>query len=92
MGGDLALPVVQGRRPLPVRVANRYLDKLLTAAERDPVLAERFLRVGHFLDAPSALLRPAVVRRVLVGNRRRHTPGPAVMAEPAQATAGEAIP
>ena len=84
--------MVQGPRPLPVRVANRYLDRLLTAAERDPVLAERFLRVGHFLDAPSALLRPAVVRRVIAGNRRRHTPGPAVMAEPAQPTAGEAMP
>jgi hypothetical protein len=39
--GDLALPQVQGPRPLPARVINAYVNQVLTAAERDPVVAER---------------------------------------------------
>ena len=36
VGADLALPQVQGPRPLPVRVINAYVNRVLTAAERDP--------------------------------------------------------
>jgi 2-polyprenyl-6-methoxyphenol hydroxylase-like FAD-dependent oxidoreductase len=71
MGGDLALPEVQGALPMSGRVVNAYLDRLLAAAERDPVLTERFLRVTGFLDPPARLFGPAVVRRVVAGNVRR---------------------
>jgi 2-polyprenyl-6-methoxyphenol hydroxylase-like FAD-dependent oxidoreductase len=40
VGSDLALPQVQGPRPLPVRVINAYVNRVLTAAERDPEVAE----------------------------------------------------
>ena len=70
-GGDLALPEVEGARPLPLRVINAYLGRVLTAVERDPVLTEQFMRVTHFLDPPNRLFRPAVLRRVLTGNLRR---------------------
>jgi 2-polyprenyl-6-methoxyphenol hydroxylase-like FAD-dependent oxidoreductase len=46
VGADLALPQVQGARPLPVRIINAYINRLLTAAERDPAVAEQFLRVA----------------------------------------------
>jgi 2-polyprenyl-6-methoxyphenol hydroxylase-like FAD-dependent oxidoreductase len=72
IGGDLALPEVEGPRPLTLRAVNAYVGRLLTAAERDPVVAEQFGRVNNFLDPPSKLLGPAMVRRVIAGNLRRH--------------------
>jgi 2-polyprenyl-6-methoxyphenol hydroxylase-like FAD-dependent oxidoreductase len=76
VGSDLALPQVQGPRPLPVRVINAYINRVLTAAEHDPAVAERFLRVAALQDPASRLFRPSIVRRVLVGNLRRR-PEPA---------------
>ncbi|PXY35375.1 FAD-dependent oxidoreductase [Prauserella flavalba] len=67
VGGDLALPEVEAPRPLAVRLSNRYVERVLTAAERDPVLAARFMRVSAFVDPPSALLRPSAVARALAG-------------------------
>jgi 2-polyprenyl-6-methoxyphenol hydroxylase-like FAD-dependent oxidoreductase len=71
VGGDLALPEVDGPRPLPVRVINAYMDRLLAATEQDSVLAGQFFRVTGFLDPPTKLFHPAVLRRVLTGNLRR---------------------
>jgi 2-polyprenyl-6-methoxyphenol hydroxylase-like FAD-dependent oxidoreductase len=77
VGSDLALPQVQGPRPLPVRVINAYIDRMLTAAERDPVVAEQFLRVAALQDPASRLFRSSTARRVLFGNLRRR-PEPAI--------------
>jgi 2-polyprenyl-6-methoxyphenol hydroxylase-like FAD-dependent oxidoreductase len=75
VGSDLALPQVQGPRPLPVRVINAYLNQVLTAAERDPAVAQQFLRVATLQDPASRLFRPSTARRVVFGNlRRRPTP------------------
>ena len=76
-GSDLALPQVQGPRPLPVRVINIYVNRVLTAAEHDLVVAERFLRVASLQDPVTRLFRPSTARRVLLGNLRRH-PEPAI--------------
>jgi 2-polyprenyl-6-methoxyphenol hydroxylase-like FAD-dependent oxidoreductase len=74
-GSDLALPQVQGPRPLPVRVINAYVNRVLTAAERDPTVAERFLRVASLEDPATRLFQPSTARRVLLGSlRRRHAP------------------
>src|SRR5882757_2249039 len=67
---DLALPQVPGNLPRTGRVTNAYLDRLLAAAERDPALTEQFFRVTTLLDPPSRLLRPSVIRRVLLGSPR----------------------
>jgi 2-polyprenyl-6-methoxyphenol hydroxylase-like FAD-dependent oxidoreductase len=74
-GSDLALPQVQGPRPLPVRVINAYVNRVLTAAERDPTVAERFLRVASLQDPATRLFQPSTARRVLLGSlRRRRAP------------------
>lgn len=70
-GSDLSIPQVEGPRPLPVRLVNAYINLVLTAAERDSVLAERFLKVQYLLVPPTTLMRPATMARVLIGNLRR---------------------
>jgi 2-polyprenyl-6-methoxyphenol hydroxylase-like FAD-dependent oxidoreductase len=70
-GADLSLPQVKGPRPLPVRVTNAYVNRALTAAEHDPVVAERFLRVAALQDPPPRMFRPSTALRVALGNLRR---------------------
>ena len=77
IGSDLALPQVQGPRPLPVRAINAYINRVLTAAERDPAVAEQFLRVASLQDPATRLFRPSTARRVVLGNLRRR-PEPAI--------------
>ena len=66
LGADLALPQVQGPRPLPGRAINAYVSRALIAAERDPAVAEQFLRVASLQCLPTRLFRPAIALRVLV--------------------------
>jgi 2-polyprenyl-6-methoxyphenol hydroxylase-like FAD-dependent oxidoreductase len=65
-GGDLAMPpqVVPGPRPLPLRAVNSYVDRVLTAAEHDPVMAWRFFDVTGLNAPASALFTPDSLRRV----------------------------
>ncbi|MDP8970069.1 MAG: hypothetical protein M3N52_06175 [Actinomycetota bacterium] len=70
-GADLALPVVEGPRPLEVRLVNAYMRRLMAVAAHDPLVATAFTRVAGMLDPPQSLLRPAVVLRVLSGRLRR---------------------
>jgi 2-polyprenyl-6-methoxyphenol hydroxylase-like FAD-dependent oxidoreductase len=70
-GADLSLPEVEGPRPLPVRIANNYVDRVLAAAESDIVVAEQFARVIAFLDPPTSLFHPALIARVAATNLRR---------------------
>ena len=81
VGADLSLPQVQGPRPLPVRVLNVYVAWVQRAAERDPVVAEQFLRIASLQDPPTRLFRPSTVRRVLLPNLRRRR-SPAIGATP----------
>lgn len=74
-GADLSLPQVKGPRPLPVRVTNAYVNRALTAAERDPLVAERFLRVAALQDPPPRMFRPSTALRVALANlRQRRAP------------------
>lgn len=71
IGSDLALPEVEGPRPWGVRIGNAYVDRILTAAETDPAVADRFLRISGLYDPPRTLAHPALVARVCAANVRR---------------------
>jgi 2-polyprenyl-6-methoxyphenol hydroxylase-like FAD-dependent oxidoreductase len=79
-GADLALPVVEGRRPLPVRIVNAYMRRLLAVATHDPAVATIFMRVTGMVDPLATLFRPTVAFRVLRPARGRTgaaaSPGP----------------
>lgn len=65
VGGDLGFPGVQGRRTMKVRMGNMYIPRLQAAAAQDGVLSEAFLRAAGLVDPPTALMRPAIISRVL---------------------------
>lgn len=65
VGNDLAIPSVPGPRPLPVRVINAYVGRLMKVAAHDAVVARAFLEVLHLLKDPPSLFAPAVLWRVL---------------------------
>ena len=71
VGGDLALPEVDGHRPLTMRLTNKYVERLQTAAESDLEVAEQFTRVIGLLDPPSRLMRP---KMLVHAARRRRSP------------------
>jgi 2-polyprenyl-6-methoxyphenol hydroxylase-like FAD-dependent oxidoreductase len=88
VGSDLALPQVQGPRPLTVRLINAYIHRLLVAAEHDPIVATRFLRVTAFLDKPPRLMTLPIVARVISANRRIHRPASTAQPEPTGGRSG----
>jgi 2-polyprenyl-6-methoxyphenol hydroxylase-like FAD-dependent oxidoreductase len=88
VGADLALPQIEGPRPLQVRLVNAYLRRLFVAAEHDPVVGERFLQVSTFLMKPPALLSPRIVARVVAGNRRARRAATEVPVDLERAPAG----
>ena len=89
---DLAFPEVQGRRTPSMRVTNRLVERVLTAAESDAVIGTQFFRVTGLLDPPTRLLHPSFLYRVATVNRRgaqRHSqPQPAVVVDRAGSRTG----
>lgn len=71
VSADLALPQIDGRRSMSTRLMNRYIERVLAAAESDIVVAEQFIRVENLVDPPQSLLHPSFVRRIAAANRRR---------------------
>jgi 2-polyprenyl-6-methoxyphenol hydroxylase-like FAD-dependent oxidoreductase len=65
VGGDLGFPGVEGRRTMKVRMGNFYIPRLQAAAVNDGALSDAFLRAAGLVDPPTALMRPAVISRVL---------------------------
>ena len=76
VAADLALPQMQGPRPPPARIINAYVNRVLTAAERDPAVAERFLRVAALQEPVTRLFRLPTALRVVLGKLHRR-PEPA---------------
>jgi len=70
-GSDLRHRQVKGARPPMLRFINWYIDKLHLAATEDSTLTIAFLKVVNLMMPPSSLLRPAMARRVWLGNLMR---------------------
>jgi 2-polyprenyl-6-methoxyphenol hydroxylase-like FAD-dependent oxidoreductase len=73
VGGDLALPEVEGDRPVLLRLTNAYVDRLLHVAEHDPLVAAAFNDVADLLAPQWNIMLPRVLWRVLWGPHRRPT-------------------
>ncbi|KOX24109.1 NAD(P)/FAD-dependent oxidoreductase [Nocardiopsis sp. NRRL B-16309] len=67
---DLSFPGVSGRRTLQVRMAQTYLTLVQIAATRDEKVTTAYMRAAGMVDRPEALMRPAMVLRVLRGALR----------------------
>jgi 2-polyprenyl-6-methoxyphenol hydroxylase-like FAD-dependent oxidoreductase len=74
-GSDLANPRITGPRPMSWRITNTYMQRLLRAAQQDPVVASAFIRVIGMLARPSELMHARVLSRVLTGSLLRHRAG-----------------
>ena len=66
-GADLGDPGVDGRRTAGWRLLNRYINRLLTVAHHDPLVADAFLRVNAMMAPPPHLFRPRIAFRTLRG-------------------------
>ncbi|ASY34714.1 MULTISPECIES: NAD(P)/FAD-dependent oxidoreductase [unclassified Streptomyces] len=88
---DLGFDGVEGKRDLKVRVGQRYLAMVQTAATRDPVVTRGYMRAAGMLDRPEQLMRPAMILRVLL-NALRGPAGraavPPALADPAPSRSG----
>ena len=81
-GSDRRYPG-QAPKPLPERLLDRYVDRLLQVAPGNDGVALAFMRVLHLLEPPPSLLTPSVAYHVLRGptadrRPRRSVPSRAV--------------
>jgi hypothetical protein len=56
-----------------VRLSNKYVDRLQTAAETDVEVSEQLTRVVSLLDPPAMLLHPKMLLRAARRRRPRQT-------------------
>jgi 2-polyprenyl-6-methoxyphenol hydroxylase-like FAD-dependent oxidoreductase len=68
---DLCLPEIDGTPPLFTRLLNAYVNRVLTAAEYDTAAVNQFFRVTALIDPATRLLRPGIMWRAVLANRRR---------------------
>jgi 2-polyprenyl-6-methoxyphenol hydroxylase-like FAD-dependent oxidoreductase len=64
-GSDLAYPEVKGDPTRAMRIASRYVDRVLGVAERDPEVARRFMAVAGLVEPRTAIFHPRVLGPVL---------------------------
>ena len=69
-GGDFTFPETTGAKPPGTDVVNRYVRRVVIAAQHDPEVARVLWDVQGLLAAPPSLMRPRTLVRVLRGSRR----------------------
>ncbi|MFG3409863.1 FAD-dependent oxidoreductase [Streptomyces sp. NPDC048142] len=75
---DLGFDGVEGKRDLKLRIGQRYLAMVQTAATRDRSVTRGYMRAAGMLDRPEQLMRPGMIVRVLL-NALRGPAGPAAV-------------
>lgn len=66
VGADFGFPETQGPKPRGTSVLSWYLSRLLRHAQTDGVLTDAFVRVQMMERPPLSLMRPGIIRRVLI--------------------------
>ncbi|HYO49221.1 MAG TPA: FAD-binding protein [Chloroflexia bacterium] len=69
-GEDFRYPQIEGKRPPPLPVMHRYLNRVFTAEAHDPYVVQQFLQVLHMMKPPTAMFMPPVMLRVLTARWR----------------------
>jgi 2-polyprenyl-6-methoxyphenol hydroxylase-like FAD-dependent oxidoreductase len=78
-GEDLRYPTTTGASAGPVtRLTHRWLDRVMSAANTDPVVNAAFIDVAALLATPATLFRPSLAWRVLRVRRPSGAVDPAV--------------
>ncbi|HEU5475565.1 MAG TPA: FAD-dependent monooxygenase [Actinophytocola sp.] len=62
---DLSFKGVEGNRTLKVRMGQKYLKLVQTAATRDGAVTAAYMRAAGLVESPESLMRPSMVLRVL---------------------------
>jgi len=70
---DFVVLPVAGWRSIPRLFLYWCQDRVMAAAANDIVLTELFVRTIHLVDSPTRLMHPAMLRRIISGQRRRAT-------------------
>ena len=70
VGSDFAYDETTGPKPPGTDLINRYMDRVITAAQHDDAIALRFNEVVAMVRKPEALLTPAFAFRVFRATRR----------------------
>lgn len=66
VGEDFRHPETRGRRSLATGLVNRYVTRVHRATHRDAIVYSEFIRVANLMAPPAVLMRPSIMRRVLL--------------------------
>jgi 2-polyprenyl-6-methoxyphenol hydroxylase-like FAD-dependent oxidoreductase len=66
VGEDFRYPETEGKKPPFTDMINEFVVKVHKATQRDPVVYAQFLRVMNLMAAPTSLLSPRILWRVLL--------------------------
>jgi hypothetical protein len=69
-GADFMMPETTGPKPPGTDLVNRYLKRVLVAAQVDSDVASAVARVQNLLAPPPSLMKPAIMLRVARAARR----------------------
>ena len=70
-GEDFRYPTTEGGRPsAATRLMHRYLDRILSTATTDDIVADAFIKVLQMIAPPTTLFAPGVLARTLRGPTR----------------------
>jgi 2-polyprenyl-6-methoxyphenol hydroxylase-like FAD-dependent oxidoreductase len=70
VGGDFVSPQTTGPKPPLTDLMNRYVSRLVVAAQSDPVVTGQFAKVTNLMAPPPSLLKPGIALRVWRGSRK----------------------
>jgi hypothetical protein len=83
VGADFSYPETTGPKPPGTDLVNRYVKRVVVAAQRDEVVADAMWNVQGLLAPPPSLMKPPMMLRVLRVSRKGPVghPSPVVNAQ-----------